>query len=93
MYVLAETEGTRPTGTIEDSVFARNTLDVREEVTPPEARASALVMSMATGASVDMSRNRFVGNTGGVVSTIVWFFRVTALNINLSFCGVVVEIR
>lgn len=57
MYVLAETEGTAPVGLIEDSSFEENTLE-----------EGALVMSEGDGAFVDMSRNRFTGNTRGIVS-------------------------
>ena len=55
--MLVETEGTTPFGLIEDSVFEENTQE-----------DWALVMSEGVGAFVDMSRNRFVGNTGGIVS-------------------------
>lgn len=57
MYVLVETAGTTPVGLIEDATFEQNTQE-----------DWALVMSEGDGAFVDMSRNRFVGNTGGIVS-------------------------
>lgn len=57
MYVLVETEGTTPFGLIEDTTFQQNTQE-----------DWALVMSEGDGSFVDMSRNRFVENTGGIVS-------------------------
>lgn len=57
---MAETEGTTPMGVIEDSVFETNTQE-----------DWALVMSEGTGAFVDMSRNRFIENSGGIVSMVI----------------------
>ena len=57
MYVLAEAEGTTPKGVIEDSVFESNTQE-----------DWALVMSEGIGAFVEMARNFFIENSGGLVS-------------------------
>jgi hypothetical protein len=57
VYVLVETEGTTPVGLIQNSIFEQNTQE-----------DWALVMSEGIGAFVDMSRNRFIENTGGLVS-------------------------
>jgi hypothetical protein len=64
--VLVETEGTTPMGLIQDSIFEQNTQE-----------DWALVMSEGDGAFVDMSRNRFIENTGGIVSgkTLPYFLR------------------
>ncbi|KAG7367462.1 hypothetical protein IV203_030133 [Nitzschia inconspicua] len=62
MYVLVETEGTTPMGTIEDSVFQENTQE-----------DWALVMSEGDGAFVDMSRNQFIQNTGGIMNIGAFF--------------------
>jgi hypothetical protein len=57
MYVFAETEGTEPKGSIEDCVFEGNTQE-----------DWALVMSEGDGAFADVTRTRFIENTGGLVS-------------------------
>jgi hypothetical protein len=57
MYVFAETEGTEPIGFVEDCVFEAN---IQEDW--------ALVMAEGEGAYAEITRTRFIGNTGGLVS-------------------------
>ena len=54
---MVETDGTTPTATIEDTVFEGN---AQEDW--------SLVMSEGSGASVEMARNDFIDNSGGLVS-------------------------